>query len=62
MAEPSHQWSNWLTWFTPILKLADPGLNPAWGSIYLDEFMSPVSLVFHTIEIDLNYTVDSVSL
>ena len=25
VAEPS----KWLMWFTPILKLADPGLNPA---------------------------------
>ena len=23
--------SKWLKWFTPILKLADPGLNPVWG-------------------------------
>ena len=25
------KWSKWLMWFTPIIKLVDPGSNPAWG-------------------------------
>ena len=24
------EWSKQLMWLTPILKLADPGLNPTW--------------------------------